>query len=45
MSLMQGSVSPLGTAICGEDALAFGAVPGKGFEDDSASCVVPAELI
>ncbi len=40
---MQGSVSPLmrGTAICGEEALAFGAVLGEGFEDDSASCVVP----
>ncbi len=36
-------MSPLmrGTAICGEDALAFGAVRGEGFEDKSASCVVP----
>ena len=42
---MQGDVSPLmwGTAICGEEALALqgGAVRGEGFEDDSASCVVP----
>jgi hypothetical protein len=40
---VQGSVSPLmrGTAICGEDALAFGAVRGEGFGDDSSSCVVP----
>ena len=40
---MQGGVSPLmrGTAICGENALAFGAVRGEGFEDNSASCVVP----
>ncbi len=40
---MQGGVPPLmrGTAICGEEALAFGAVRGEGFEDDSASCVVP----
>jgi hypothetical protein len=41
--VMQGSVSPLmrGTAICGEETLAFGAVRGEGFEDESASCVVP----
>jgi hypothetical protein len=41
--VVQGSVSPLmrGTAICGEEALAFGAVRGEGFEDESASCVVP----
>ncbi len=40
--VMQGTVSPLmrGTAICGEEALAFNAVRGEGFEDDSASCVV-----
>ncbi len=30
-----------GTAICGEEALAFGAVRGEGFEYESASCVVP----
>ncbi len=29
------------TAICGENALAFGAVRGEGFENESASCVVP----
>ncbi len=42
--VMQGGVSPLmrGTAICGENALAFGAVRGEGFEDNSAGCVVPA---
>ena len=41
--VMQGGVSPLvrGPAICGEEALAFGAVRGEGFEDNSASCVVP----
>ncbi len=41
--VMQGGVAPLmrGTAICGEEALAFGAVRGEGFEDESASCVVP----
>ncbi len=41
--VVQGGVSPLmrGTAICGEIALAFGAVRGEGFEDNSASCVVP----
>ncbi len=40
---MQGGVSPLlrGPAICGEEALAFGAVRGEGFEDNSAICVVP----
>ncbi len=40
--VMQVSVSPLmrGTAICGEEALAFGAVRGERFEDESASCVV-----
>jgi hypothetical protein len=30
-----------GTAICGEEALAFGAVRGEGFEDDSAEVVLP----
>ncbi len=44
--VVQGGVSPLmrGTAICGENALAFGAVlgeVGEGFQDNSASCVVP----
>ncbi len=41
--VVQGGVSPLmrGTAICGENALAFGAVRGEVFEDESASCVVP----
>ncbi len=45
--VMQGSVSPLMRAAqsverrLGEDALAFGAVRGESFEDDSASCVVP----
>ena len=36
-------MSPLvrGPAICGEEALAFGAVRGEGFEANSAGCVVP----
>ncbi len=43
---MQGSVSPLmrGTAVCGEEALAFGAVRGESFEDESASCAVPVRV-
>ena len=28
-------------AVCGEEALAFGAVCGESLEDDSAGCVVP----
>jgi hypothetical protein len=42
--VMQGGVSPLMrcTSICGENALAFGAVRGEGFEDNSTGCVVPA---
>jgi hypothetical protein len=45
-SRLLGQCGPLmrGTATCGEEALAFGAVRSEGFVDDSASCLVPVRV-